>query len=170
MIGNCPSKLFFVWTFYLFTPSRVFHIAFYVMHVQAHKPYLFFVPATVLCLPLLDEMTSRVLIELNVAWQTHIQNSVILMIHTEDIDLFLPRDDSPPSSLPTDPSTLVHSAITQSSNFSTSNVTRADPYATPERDERMQRMQHTARRFAPPRNLSSTMIENLLVVAPLDQR
>ncbi|KYM85144.1 Retinal guanylyl cyclase 2 [Atta colombica] len=126
--------------------------------------------ATVLCLPLLDEMTSRVLIELNVAWQTHIQNSVILMVHTEDIDLFLPRNDSSPTSLSTDPSTLVHSAITQSSNFSTSNVTRAGPYATPERDERMQKVQHTARRFVPPRNLSSTTIENLLVVTPLDQR
>ncbi|XP_011063723.1 PREDICTED: retinal guanylyl cyclase 2 isoform X2 [Acromyrmex echinatior] len=125
--------------------------------------------ATVLCLPLLDEMTSRVLIELNVAWQTHIQNSVILMVHTEDIDLFLPRDDSSPTSLSTDPSTLVHSAITQSSNFSTSNVTRAGPYVTPERDERTQR-EHTSRRFAPPRNLSSTTIENLLVVTPLDQR
>ncbi|KAG5315725.1 GUC2F cyclase, partial [Acromyrmex insinuator] len=125
--------------------------------------------ATVLCLPLLDEMTSRVLIELNVAWQTHIQNSVILMVHTEDIDLFLPRDDSSPTSLSTDPSTLVHSAITQSSNFSTSNVTRAGSYVTPERDERTQR-EHTSRRFAPPRNLSSTTIENLLVVTPLDQR
>ncbi|XP_024876241.1 retinal guanylyl cyclase 2-like isoform X1 [Temnothorax curvispinosus] len=124
----------------------------------------------VLCLPLLDEMTNRVLIELNAAWQTHIQNSVILMIHTEDIDLFLPRDDSPPTSPPTDPSTLAHSAITQSSNFSTSNVTRAGPYTTPERDERMRRVQQTSRRFAPPRNLSSTTMENLLVVAPLDQR
>ncbi|XP_071631245.1 retinal guanylyl cyclase 2 isoform X1 [Temnothorax longispinosus] len=124
----------------------------------------------VLCLPLLDEMTNRVLIELNAAWQTHIQNSVILMIHTEDIDLFLPRDDSPPTSPPTDPSTLAHSAITQSSNFSTSNVTRAGPYTTPERDERMRRVQQTPRRFAPPRNLSSTTMENLLVVAPLDQR
>ncbi|KYN04499.1 Retinal guanylyl cyclase 2 [Cyphomyrmex costatus] len=126
--------------------------------------------AMVLCLPLLDEMTSRVLIELNVAWQTHIQNSAILMIHTEDIDLFLPKDVSPPTSHPIDPSTSVHSAITQSSNFSTSNVTHAGPYATPERGERMQRVQQTARRFAPPRNLSSTTIENLLVVAPLDQR
>ncbi|XP_011882602.1 PREDICTED: retinal guanylyl cyclase 2 [Vollenhovia emeryi] len=126
--------------------------------------------ATVLCLPLLDEMTSRVLIELNVAWQTHIQNSVILMIHTEDIDLFLPRDDTPPTSPPTDPSTLAHPAITQSSNFSTSNVTRTGPHATPERDERVRRVQQTTRRFAPPRNLSSTAIENLLVVAPLDQR
>ncbi|XP_011692309.1 PREDICTED: retinal guanylyl cyclase 2 [Wasmannia auropunctata] len=128
--------------------------------------------ATVLCLPLLDEMTSRVLIELNVAWQTHIQNSVILMIHTEDIDPFLPTDDSPapPTSLPTEPSTLARSAITQSSNFSTSNVTRAGPYATPDRDERMQMVQRTARRFAPPRNLSSTTLENLLVIAPLDQR
>ncbi|KAG5307781.1 GUC2F cyclase, partial [Pseudoatta argentina] len=125
--------------------------------------------ATVLCLPLLDEMTSRVLIELNVVWQTHNQNSVILMIHTEDIDLFLPRDNSSPMSLSTDPSTLVHSAITQSSNFSTSNVTRAGPYVTPERDERTQR-EHTSQRFAPPRNLSSTTIENLLVVTPLDQR
>ncbi|KAG5332371.1 GUC2F cyclase, partial [Acromyrmex heyeri] len=125
--------------------------------------------ATVLCLPLLDEMTSRVLIELNVVWQTHNQNSVILMVHTEDIDLFLPRDNSSPMSLSTDPSTLVHSAITQSSNFSTSNVTRAGPYVTPERDERTQR-EHTSRRFAPPRNLSSTTIENLLVVTPLDQR
>ncbi|KAG5336663.1 GUC2F cyclase, partial [Acromyrmex charruanus] len=125
--------------------------------------------ATVLCLPLLDEMTSRVLIELNVVWQTHNQNSVILMVHTEDIDLFLPRDNSSPMSLSTDPSTLVHSAITQSSNFSTSNVTRAGPYVTPERDERTQR-EHTSRRFAPSRNLSSTTIENLLVVTPLDQR
>ncbi|XP_039308275.1 retinal guanylyl cyclase 2 isoform X2 [Solenopsis invicta] len=126
--------------------------------------------ATVLCLPLLDEITSRVLIELNVAWQTHIQNSVILMIHPEDIDLFLPTDDSPPTSLPTDSSTLAHSAITQSSNFSTSNVTRAGSYATPETDERLRRLQQSTRRFVPPRNLSSTTMENLLVVAPLDQR
>lgn len=130
----------------------------------------FSLPATVLCLPLLDEITSRVLIELNVAWQTHIQNSVILMIHPEDIDLFLPTDDSPPTSLPTDSSTLAHSAITQSSNFSTSNVTRAGSYATPETDERLRRLQQSTRRFVPPRNLSSTTMENLLVVAPLDQR
>ncbi|XP_012537181.2 retinal guanylyl cyclase 2 [Monomorium pharaonis] len=128
--------------------------------------------ATVLCLPLLDETTSRVLIELNVAWQTHNQNSVILMIHPEDIDLFVPRDDSPSASpLPTDSTTLAHSAITQSSNFSTSNVTRAGSHAAPESaDERMRRVQQPARRFAPPRNLSSTTMENLLVVAPLDQR
>ncbi|XP_029170688.1 retinal guanylyl cyclase 2 isoform X2 [Nylanderia fulva] len=128
--------------------------------------------ATVLCLPLLDEMTSRVLIELNVAWQTHIQNSVILMIHTEDIDLFLPRDESPPSaSLPIDPTTLAQSAITQSSNFSTSNVTRAGPNATVENDERrMRRLQEAPRRFFPPTNFSSNTMENLLAVAPLDQR
>ena len=169
MIENCLSKLSFVWTFYLFTSTSISYSFLHTSCMSRHANQLdpFFVPATVLCLPLLDEMTSRVLIELNVAWQTHIQNSVILMVHTEDIDLFLPRDDS---SLSTDPTTLVHSAITQSSNFSTSNVTRAGPYATPERDERMQRVQHTARRFAPPRNLSSTTIENLLVVTPLDQR
>ncbi|KAL0114110.1 hypothetical protein PUN28_011433 [Cardiocondyla obscurior] len=127
--------------------------------------------ATVLCLPLLDEMTSRVLIELNVAWQTHIQNPVILMIHTEDIDLFLPRrDDLTPTSVPADPSTLAHSAIAQSSNFSTSNVTLAGPHATSERDEKARRVQPATRRFVPPRNLSSTTTENLLVVAPLDQR
>ncbi|KAL6267075.1 hypothetical protein P5V15_000152 [Pogonomyrmex californicus] len=126
---------------------------------------------TVLCLPLLDEMTSRVLIELNVAWQTHIQNSVILMIHTEDIDLFLPRDDPPPTSPSTEPSTtLARLAITQSSNFSTSNVTRAGPNATRERDERTRRVERAAPRFAPPRNLSGTTMENLLVVTPLDRR
>ncbi|XP_014477506.1 PREDICTED: retinal guanylyl cyclase 2 isoform X2 [Dinoponera quadriceps] len=124
--------------------------------------------ATVLCLPLFDEMTNRVLIELDVAWQTHIQNSVILMIHTEDIDLFLPEDDSP-TSLTTDPSTLAHFAITQSSNFSTSNITRNSRYATPQDDEGVRRVQ-TPRRFFPPRNLSSATTENLVAVAPLDQR
>lgn len=125
--------------------------------------------ATVLCLPLFDEMTNRVLIELDVAWQTHIQNSVILMIHTEDIDLFLPKDDSPTSPT-TDPSTLAHFAITQSSNFSTSNITRASPSAIPSGDDGMRRLQQTPRRFSPPRNLSSATTENLVAVAPLDQR
>lgn len=153
-------------------PSRIFHIPFCaITHVQSRKLDSLFLLATVLCLPLLDDMTSRVLVELNFAWQTHIQNSAILMIHTEDIDLLLPRDDSPPTSLPTDLSTLAHSTITQSSNFSTSNVTRAGPYMTPERDERVRRVhQTTPRRFTPPRNLSSTTMENLLVVAPFDQR
>ncbi|XP_072756231.1 retinal guanylyl cyclase 2 isoform X1 [Anoplolepis gracilipes] len=130
--------------------------------------------ATVLCLPLLDEVTSRVLIELNIAWQNHIQNSVILMIHTEDIDLFLPRDESPPStSPPIDLTTLAQSAITQSSNFSTSNVTtRAGPNATLESDQRRtRRVQEDAPpRFFPPRNLSNNAMENLLAIAPLDQR
>ncbi|XP_070151794.1 retinal guanylyl cyclase 2 isoform X1 [Polyergus mexicanus] len=126
--------------------------------------------ATVLCLPLLDEVTSRVLMELNIAWQSHIQNSIILMIHTGDIDLFLPRDENPssPASLPIDPMTLAQSAITQSSNFSTSNVTRAGPNAILENDER--RMQEIPRSIFPPRNLSSNTMKNLLAVAPLDQR
>ncbi|XP_025163076.1 retinal guanylyl cyclase 2 isoform X2 [Harpegnathos saltator] len=123
--------------------------------------------ATVLCLPLFDETTNRVLIELDVAWQAHIQNSVILMIHTEDIDPFLPKDDSP-TSLATDPSTLAHSANTQSSNFSTSNITRVSE--APQDDDRPRRLQLTPRRFSPPRNLSSATTENLVAVAPLDQR
>lgn len=127
-------------------------------------------PATVICLPLLDEMTSRVLIELNIAWQTHVQNSWILMIQTEDIELFLPRNDSSPVPLPTEPSTLAQSAITQSSNFSTSNVTRAGPNVTLESDEKIRKVRSAPRRFSPPRNLSSTMMENLLAIAPLDQR
>lgn len=92
------------------------------------------------------------------------------MIHTEDIDLFLPRDEIPPSpaSLPIDPMTLAQSAITQSSNFSTSNVTRAGPNAILEKDER--RVQEIPRWIFPPRNLSSNTLENLLAVAPLDQR
>ncbi|EFN69634.1 Retinal guanylyl cyclase 2 [Camponotus floridanus] len=128
--------------------------------------------ATVLCLPLLDEVTSRVLIELNIAWQNHIQNSVILMIHTEDIDLFLPRDENPPpASLPTIDPTLAQSAITQSSNFSTSSVTRAGPNATLENDEkRVHKIEEAPRSSFPPRNLSSNTMENLLAVAPLDQR
>ncbi|XP_032677581.1 retinal guanylyl cyclase 2 isoform X3 [Odontomachus brunneus] len=125
--------------------------------------------ATVLCLPLFDETTNRVLIELDVASQTHVQNSVILMIHTEDIDLFLPKDDSPTSPT-TDPSTLAHFAITQSSNFSTSNITRASPSAISSGDDGIRRLQQTPRRFSPPRNLSSATTENLVAVAPLDQR
>ncbi|XP_011334672.2 retinal guanylyl cyclase 2 isoform X1 [Ooceraea biroi] len=125
--------------------------------------------ATVLCLPLLDEITSRVLIELDVAWQTYIQNSAILMIHTEDIDPFLPKDDSPPlipSTLARRPSTIT----TQSSNFSTSNVTHAGINATLKSEGRTHTLQQTPPRFAPPRNLSSITLENLLAIAPLDQR
>lgn len=126
--------------------------------------------ATVLCLPLFDETTNRVLIELDVAWQAHIQNSVILMIHTEDIDLFLPADDSP-TSFTTDPSTLAYFASTQSSNFSDSNVTRTGPHTSqPSDDDGARILQQTRRRFYPPRNLSSATTENLVAVAPLDQR
>ncbi|XP_067207687.1 retinal guanylyl cyclase 2 isoform X2 [Linepithema humile] len=150
-------------------PSMANAVAEIFQHLQ-WKTATIIGTATVLCLPLLDEMTSRVLIELNIAWQTHVPNSWILMIQTEDIELFLPRDDSLPTSLPTEPSTLAHSAITQSSNFSTTNVTRAGPSVTPESDEKMRKEQRAPRRFSPPRNLSSTMMENLLAVAPLDQR
>jgi len=122
----------------------------------------------VLCLPLLDGITSRVLIELDIAWQTYVQSSAILMIHAEDIDPFLPRDDPPPAN---PSSTLVRSSpvSAQSSNFSTSNVTRTS--ATLKSDERVRGApQQTSRRFAPPTNLSSVTLEHLLAVAPLDQR
>ncbi|XP_020277564.1 retinal guanylyl cyclase 2 isoform X2 [Pseudomyrmex gracilis] len=131
--------------------------------------------ATVLCLPLLDEMTSRVLIELNVVWQMHTKNSAILMIHTGDIDPFLPQDDSSPNPLLADPpsSTSVRSVITQqSSNFSTSNETRARSNATLESEAKTTPTPRAQlpRRFIPPRNLNSIMMENLFAVVPLDQR
>lgn len=130
----------------------------------ARTNIILFCPAIVLCLPLLDEITSRVLIELDGAWQTYIQSSTILMIHTEDIDPFLPKDELPPANL----STLARSTI-QSSNFFTSNVTHAGTDATLKGDERARTLQGS-RHFAPPRNLSGTTLENLLAVAPLDQR
>lgn len=142
-------------------------------HTHTHVKYtqryliLFLYLATVLCLPVFDEMTNRVLIELDIAWQAqHIQNSVIFMIHTENIEPFLRKDERSNSSVLLDSSTLTPFAITQSSNFSTSNVTSQNDERTTQR----RRLQYNSRRYSPPSNLTSITTRNLLAVAPLDQR
>ena len=135
---------------------------------------------TVLCLPASDELTSRVLNELdNSARQSSSStsypgpwNSMIVVIHTEDDDLFLPR------LAPTAPISLAD--LTSLNNYSASNVSRQalsddDMYGverieTREEAQQLRNEREKKETPFPPKSISPAILEKLLIVTPLDGR
>ncbi|KAG7199229.1 hypothetical protein KM043_018098 [Ampulex compressa] len=140
-------------------PAEEIHKNLEVMHSVYRR-------ATVLCLPVVDESTSRILAELDIARQSHAAKSVIVMIHTEDNDLFLPRSNSSIFSLGSP--IPIPLANTMSSNFTTSNVSLV--YSNVSSSSNAEGEIYPLRQFVPPKTLSSSTMDNLLAVTPLDQR
>lgn len=130
--------------------------------------HLFFLfTATVLCLPLNDDSTNRILTELDVSRDSSMLTSMILMIHTEDNDLFLPQ--IVPTASPLETPISLSFTSTQSSNFSPSDLPRTYTIV----DQRMDvgsAYMNPSQRYVPSRNLSGTTLDNLLILMPLDQR
>ncbi|XP_076752601.1 retinal guanylyl cyclase 2 isoform X1 [Xylocopa sonorina] len=144
--------------------------------------------ATVLCLPPSDDdgLMSRVLFELDIEHRSSNSswNSVTVIVHTEDNDLFLPNAMSVTSRF--DAATTDARIVLSSSNFTASNVsyeTRFDDYEedvtnVEEGDEAQSLRSHRQllneskmnNRFFPPKNLSSTFLNRLLTITPLDYR
>ncbi|KAK1126533.1 hypothetical protein K0M31_004166 [Melipona bicolor] len=153
---------------------------------------------TVLCLPTSDEdgFITRVLSEIDIAQQS--SNSMTVIVHTEDDDLFLPTRNTsisyfdsarPNVSLATlssfDPSATNVSdemsprddnsstIVTDSVEEEVENVQEAEEMEKAEKMEILQRLRNKSKithRFLPPRNLSSTFLERLMTITPLDYR
>lgn len=147
---------------------------------------------TVLCLPTSDEdgLITRVLSEIDNVQQSSnsMWDSMTVIVHTEDDDLFLPSGntsisyfDSATSNVNTlatlTPLNLSDSALNVSYETTFDNyddsVTVADTLEEAEEQETRQRpwnKSKTSNRFHPPRNLSSTFLERLITITPLDYR
>ncbi|XP_035725180.1 retinal guanylyl cyclase 2-like isoform X1 [Vespa mandarinia] len=123
--------------------------------------------ATVLCLPLNDDSTNRILTELDVSRDSSMLTSMILMIHTEDNDLFLPQ--IVPTASPLETPISLSFTSTQSSNFSPSDLPRTYTIVDQRTDEGSAKM-NPSQRYVPSQNLSGTTLNNLLILMPLDQR
>ncbi|XP_047348159.1 retinal guanylyl cyclase 2 isoform X3 [Vespa velutina] len=123
--------------------------------------------ATVLCLPLNDDSTNRILTELDVSRDSSMLTSMILMIHTEDNDLFLPQ--IVPTASPLETPISLSFTSTQSSNFSPSDLPRTYTIVDQRTDEGSTKM-NPSQRYVPSQNLSGTTLDNLLILMPLDQR
>lgn len=144
---------------------------------------------TVLCLPTSDEdgLITRVLSEIDIVQHSFnsIRNSMTIIIHTKDDDFFLPIENTSISYF--DPiTTSVSFATSSSSNLSVSNQVLPNEMTfndyddnttvnmqEKERKEKFHQLRDKSKvnnRFLPPRNLSSTFLERLLTITPLDYR
>ncbi|XP_033351701.1 uncharacterized protein LOC117234512 isoform X1 [Bombus vosnesenskii] len=146
---------------------------------------------TVLCLPTSDEdgLITRVLSEIDNVQQTSnsMWDSMTVIVHTEDDDLFLPPGNTSISYFDSATSNVSLATLT-SLNLSDSalnvsyettfddyddSVAVADTLEEAEEQETRQRpwnKSKTSNRFHPPRNLSSTFLERLITITPLDYR
>lgn len=158
---------------------------------------------TVLCLPTSDEdgLMTRVLSEMDVVQQSSnsVWNSMTVIVHTEDDDLFLPTGNasisrfdsarpnvslyattlssSDPSATNVSDEMIFHndndSAMVTDSVENVENVEEAEGMEKAEKRQMLQRLRNESkvtRRFLPPRNLSSTFLERLMTITPFDYR
>ncbi|CAK9802664.1 Retinal guanylyl cyclase 2 [Anthophora quadrimaculata] len=145
---------------------------------------------TVLCLPASDgnDLMIRVLTELDVAQQSSnfSSNSITVIVHTEDDGLFLPnntfgdtlisRFDSP-TSVPFPPVSSFNSSNSSAFGNVSDRDSPENSYETNTSDEVAEGGEGEGEgegegkaRFFPPKNLSSTFLERLLTIIPLDHR
>lgn len=147
-----------------------------------------------------DGLITRVLSEIDIAQQSSDStwSSVTVIVHTEDDDLFLPtgntsisRFDSPNVSLATLSSSdlsatnvsnemMFHdyrndngsTIVTDSVEESTDDVDDAEEIEKAGISQRLNgnKSKIQTHRFLPPRNLSSTFLERLMTITPLDYR
>lgn len=157
-----------------------------------------------LCLPTSDEdgLITRVLSEIDIVQQSSnsMWNSMTVIVHTEDDDLFLPTGNtstisyfdnsarpnvslttlssSNPSATNVSNEMIFHndnnSTIVTDSVEEVENVEEAEEIEKAERKQILQQLRNkskiTHHRFLPPRNLSSTFLERLMTITPLDYR
>ncbi|XP_015179182.1 PREDICTED: retinal guanylyl cyclase 2-like isoform X2 [Polistes dominula] len=124
--------------------------------------------ATVLCLPLNDDSTNRILTELDVSRDSSMLTSMILMINTEDNDMFLPQ--IVPTASPIETPISLSLTTTQSSNFSPSDIPRIYTIVNQRTTYESAKINPSQERYVPSKNLSGTTLDNLLILMPLDQR
>ncbi|XP_043529595.1 uncharacterized protein LOC122539063, partial [Frieseomelitta varia] len=156
---------------------------------------------TVLCLPTSDEdgLITRVLSEIDIVQQSSnsMWNSMTVIVHTKDDDLFLPTrntsisyfdsakpnvslttlSSSNPSATNVSNEMIFHdddnSTIATDSAEEVENVEEAEEIEKAEEKQILQRLRNKSKithRFLPPRNLSSTFLERLMTITPLDYR
>ncbi|OAD52258.1 Retinal guanylyl cyclase 2, partial [Eufriesea mexicana] len=131
---------------------------------------------TVLCLPTSDEdgLMTRALSEIDIAQQSSnsIWNSMTVIVHTEDDDLFLPTRNTSFSHF--DLATSISLATLSSSNSSDIQdeaiFHNYDDNVTADAEQVEGNKWKRNNRFFPPKNLSSTFLERLLTITPLDCR
>lgn len=142
---------------------------------------------TVLCLPTSDEdgFITRVLSEIDIAQQSSnsMWNSMTVIVHTEDDDLFLPTKNTSISYFDSErlPNVSLATFNPSATNVSDETSLRDDNNGTmvtdsveeAEKIQILQRLRDKSKithRFLPPRNLSSTFLERLMTITPLDYR
>ncbi|XP_043477214.1 retinal guanylyl cyclase 2-like isoform X1 [Leptopilina heterotoma] len=119
--------------------------------------------AVLFCLPLENNYTSRILVEMDAILQeSRLSHPVIILIQPVNSDFFIPENIS--TATTTLPILVPFTSSPQSSNFSIPNVSDAQSNE-PQRSKGGE----SSSRFKPPTNLSKAMLTNLLAVVPVDQ-
>lgn len=121
--------------------------------------FIFPFSAIVLCIPVGSELSTRVLMELDIIQKSHTLISAVIMIQPESPDLFLPTSETSFSNN--------FESNNLSSNFSIPNISH---YQENFESRTASVDSKSTKGFTLFHNLSEKVRENLLVMVPFDQR